>query len=113
MELVRFGWITYTVMELRADSLTVLLIHLEVTTVRILKMLESDVSQQLVCMYNISFESSMTCSDYYYYTTMQYVIKEISESEEVLMAHTGVLKCAMITSGELFVMISLTIVKPW
>ena len=42
MVLVRSGWIMFTVEELRPDSLTVLLIHWELTTVDTLKMLVSD-----------------------------------------------------------------------
>ena len=40
MESVRSGWIMFSVLELRPDSLTVLLIQLEITTVPMLKMLE-------------------------------------------------------------------------
>ena len=53
MELVRSGWTRLAVMELRPDSLTVLLIHLEHMTVVILKMLESLVNKVSVhrCSY--------------------------------------------------------------
>ena len=40
MELVRFGWTMFSVVELRPDLLTVLLMHWEATTVHTLKMLE-------------------------------------------------------------------------
>ena len=45
MVLDKSGWTMSSVVELKEDSLTVLLIHWEVTTVAILKMLESDVQE--------------------------------------------------------------------
>ena len=43
---LRFGWTMSGVLELRADSLTVLLIQSEPITVHMLKMLESDAVSQ-------------------------------------------------------------------
>ena len=43
MVLDRSGWIMSSVVELKQDSLTVLISHWELITVAILKMLESDV----------------------------------------------------------------------
>lgn len=46
---VRSGWMTFSVQELRADSLTVVLMDSEHTTVTILKMLESLVPVTVSC----------------------------------------------------------------
>jgi hypothetical protein len=48
MVLVRSGWTMLTALELRPDSLTVLLIQLGPTTVHILKMLEWRVHNQVI-----------------------------------------------------------------
>ena len=45
----RSGWIMSSVVGLRTGLLTAVLIHWELTIVPTLKMLESDVSPQLVC----------------------------------------------------------------
>ena len=50
MVLVRSGWIMFSVEELRPDSLTVLLVHWDLTTVDTLMMLVSDVLLSVCAM---------------------------------------------------------------
>ena len=101
MVLDRSGWTMFSVMELRPDSLTVLIFQLELTTVTTLKMLESDVSIQVkLSNFMIVIANILSIQQ------LGFVVRVTSDSKEVPLLSKDVLKFVITISGGLYVMIS-------